>query len=388
MKKFTQIIPILIVIVLGALSCACKETDKPEPVSTQRTVLLYMISSNSLGSQGYDDADFEEMMSAAASMPDNRRWIVYHTPSSLSEDAELFEISKTGKTHIASYSQGVSATAERMTAVINHVKTYAPALSYGMVLWSHASGWIMDGMEDSEGYEPSAQIKSFGVDFNKKMNISTLARVLQDQGFDYVYFDACYMGASEVAYELRHSVKYMVGSPCELPASGMPYHQNMNLLLDGSPEALVKAASNTFNYYDAMPGAARTCTMGVYDLSGMDDLARATAAVYSLTPRLNPSMNPTNYAGTQLTGFTGDLGEYVNDLAEMQNIDPAITSAFNNALSKVVLYKAATPKIWDRYTIYNCCGMSTYVFEDVQDFNYRGYNYTAWGRDVASAHVK
>lgn len=386
MNKYTQIIIIGIASLFSLLSVSCSKNETPEPNPTKRTVLVYMLASNSLGKNGYDEADLAEMKAAAPGIPADARWLVYHAPSSAEEAACLIEITPTGEKVLASYSQGTSATAERMLNVFSDTRRLAPALSYGLVLWSHATGWFMDGIDDNNR-SGDGRLKSFGNDFTKKMNITTLARVLANSGFDYVYFDACYMGAVEVAYELRNAVRYIVGSPSEVPADGMPYDKNMPLLLDGSRDALVQAATNTFNHYNTLSGSSRTCTMGVYDTSALDGLATATRAVYAACPAMYPSGRElTEYAGLQKTGLTGDLEEYVLALADDAGADASLVSAFSSALSKAVVYKASTPSLWGKYPINHCCGMSTFVFEDIEDFTYEGYNTTSWASDVVSYH--
>lgn len=388
MNKFAKITIIFLSAALTVLLNACHKDDNSKPVPpTERTVLVYMVASNSLGTQGYDTADLDEMISAMESIPANTRWLVYHASSTSSEDATLMELTKQGFTTIHTYPQGESALYERMTRVINDTKLLAPASSYGLVLWSHASGWHMDGAEDLPEESYSVRPLSFGSDFGTRMNINTLAKVLAGQDFDYVYFDACYMGAAEVAYELRHATRYIVGSPSELPANGMPYDQNMALLLKGGKNDLINAAKNTFSHYNSLAGSDRTCTMGVYDTSAMDDLAAATKAIYAITPLLHPGAQATDYAGQQTRGFTGDLKEYVVALAEAEGVDPGLVANFNSVLTKVVLYSAATPMLWNRYEIFNSCGMSTYIFENPDHFYYKDYYATAWAEDVVTAHL-
>ena len=85
---------------------------------------------------------------------------------------------------------------------------------------------------------------AFGFDKGQKMNLTTLARTLQGQNFGFVYFDCCYMGSVEVAYELRHA----------MPSNGMPYNRNIRCFF--APEAdLLTAARNTFELYDGEFGA-------------------------------------------------------------------------------------------------------------------------------------
>lgn len=40
---------------------------------------------------------------------------------------------------------------------------------------------------------------------------------------EYILFDDCYMASVEVAYDLKEVTDYLIASPCEIMAYGMPY---------------------------------------------------------------------------------------------------------------------------------------------------------------------
>ena len=53
----------------------------------------------------------------------------------------------------------------------------------------------------------------------------------------------------------------------------MPYDKNIKCFF-ASPEAdMVQAAKNTFNYYNSLNGADRSCTISVYNTSALEKLA-------------------------------------------------------------------------------------------------------------------
>ena len=364
--------------------CGSDEPDVPKE-KAPRTVLTYIIATNNLGSSGFDSADLEEMKTAAATgaLDSGCRWLVYHAPADASSP-RLLELKPGGFVELATYESGSNATAARMHGVMRDMERLAPADSYGLVLWSHATGWLEDGLDEAE-WSP----RSFGSDFGSKMNVTTLARVLAEHNFDYVYFDACYMATVEVAYELRKAVRYIVGSPSELPVEGMPYHENVPLLLDGSAESLVKAATNTFRYYNAKPLLDdRTCTMSVISTGALDDLATATRAIYGATPLPHPGNDVTNYRGTARQGYSIDFGEYVNAIASDAGLGGRLVSDFNSALRRSVLYCAATEYLWGRWPMYAPTGLATYVFNRPEDFDVRGYKALQWASDVVSEHVE
>ena len=55
-------IAILILCVIGLMTTSCQSEDPDAPVApAKRTILVYMVASNSLGSNGRDKMDLDEM---------------------------------------------------------------------------------------------------------------------------------------------------------------------------------------------------------------------------------------------------------------------------------------------------------------------------------------
>ena len=384
------IIRFFTIIACCAVACAvssCHNDEPGDPVSdTSRTVLVYIVATNNLGSSGFDSADILEMEQAIkAGDLAGGRWLVYRAAADGSAPT-LTEYTVDGNSILKTYEPGaLSVTAARMNEVFDDMKSMAPSDTYGLVLWSHASGWQQDGLADNFD---KVRPLSYGSDFGKKMNVTTLASVLEGRGFDYVYFDCCYMSTVEVAYELRHAVKYVVASPSELPTPGTRYDLNMRHLVDGSESALIKAAANTFEHYNSLPSAIdRTCPRGVIRTHRLDELAAATAAIYDLTPLPHPGENVTNYRSRySRQGKSIDFGEYVSALAAAGKLDAALVNRFNKAIDAVVPYKAATEMIWDEYPVYSTSGLATYVFNNPDDYDVNGYPSLQWAADVVGSH--
>lgn len=350
------------------------------PGDETRTVLVYMVANNSLGRYNCDDVDLVEMETAAELIPDGSRWVVYHLASDDSAPV-LKELTADGWKVLKTYDRSTSSvSAARMTDVISDVKRMAPSDTYGLVLWSHAHGWLQNGIE-----EPVIAPRSYGDDGGQRMNITTLAHVLDGCGFDYIYADCCYMATVEVAYELRDVARYFVASPSEVPINGMPYDQNLPLLLKGDTESLIAAATNTYNYYDALTGSNRTCTMSVVDLSVMTELSEATAAIYGDDAvSYDSNYQPQKYM-TETRCYYYDLADYVGN---HQGVSPDKAARWQAALDKAVLYEAATPYLWNRVEIVSHCGLSTYVLEGSGSPTTMNYNTLSWWRDVASLKVE
>lgn len=376
-------------------SCGAGE-DKPVPpagTKTTRTVLVYMVAANNLGRptsvdgvkyRAADSLDLDEMQ-LAASRGDlgTGRWLVFHATY---DSSRLMELTRDGFKTLRVYEHTAATDAARMAEVIDDVRKTAPAESYGMVFWSHANGWLEDGTveESTEGVVPL----SFGIHKTKRMNITTMRRVLTGRGMEYLYFDCCLMGSVEVAYELRDCADYIVSSPSELPRDGMRYDLNMKYLVDGSREALVHSALNTFNHYNSLDESEmRTATMSVVSTAGLDRLAAATAVIYAVTPPNHPLKRVTNYYGSDRVsqGNYLDFAEYVRALVDANGADVALVEEFDRALEATVVWSRATEKLWDLWPMYNASGLSTRVFTRAKDFDGQAnYGRLQWASDVVA----
>lgn len=392
MGKFKTILLILQILIASVLT-GCHDSSKDEPAEpTSCTVLVYMVACNNLGQDETvggtiynraDGLDIDEMLSGASTISPGSRWLVYRSSY---ESTELLELTKTGFKVLKTYDEGIATSAERMTEVLDDAFTLAPAEHKGLVLWSHATGWIEDGFEDVLEGDPAISLMSFGNHRSRKMNVTTLRSVLESRPVDYIYFDCCLMGSVEVMYELRNCADYIVASPSELPREGMPYQLNIAPLTRGDLAGLLQAAANTFNLYDNKVGSDRTATMAVIDTRHLDALARATAAIYAITKPEHPLSTVTNYYGRNNVsqGNYLDLDEYVEALGEANSVPEDLMKAYRQAFKSAVIYSAATPELWSEWLMLHAAGLSTRVYTKDYNSNQNGYDRLQWYRDVVA----
>ena len=292
---------LIVLFFLALIVSACHDDDEtPKTGPANRTVLVYMMAENSLSKYAEEggslDSDIQEMIQGASSIPDNDHLIVFLDDADASQKPRIYEIKKATKKKeaqaelVREYTEEVCSTDPAvLEEVLNYVKRNYPAKGYGLVMWSHGSGWLPAGQKKDS--------RSIGVDNENntssntgiEMEISDLAEVIAGFGkLDFLYFDACYMQGIEVAYELRGVTDYVIGCPAETPALGARYDKIIPPMF--APVADIKGiVNNNFNYYLSIYNTNTKndaenygCLMSAIKCSELDALAEMTAPIMKL----------------------------------------------------------------------------------------------------------
>ncbi|MDE6040642.1 MAG: hypothetical protein K2F99_03595 [Muribaculaceae bacterium] len=389
----------IFILLLSALFQACQSNDEPTPepvetypLETPRSVLVYMVANNNLGNEysRYDVKDSIEMQAALDTVKGlEGELLVFRAPYKNTPVLLRLRPNQCADTLVTYSDPNFQCLSESgMKQVLDDSRRFVKAKEHGLILWSHGTGWVQDGVEDV-----NSRLRSYGMDGSMKMNVTSLASVLESgYNFDWLYFDCCYMNSIEVAYQLRNAVPLIVGSVTELPAEGMPYHRNVPCFLKAGGADLVQAARNTFEWYDSKEGSDRTCTMSVIETKNLPALAAAVKEIYQ---KCDPSL-PTNYTPQRFENVSVssckffDLDNYLEALC----LDPQGTERFEGAQSALdnyrlaqsnaVRYNASTPLLWNSLYLTHCCGLSTYILRTPANVSYKNYDTLDWYSDVAS----
>ena len=243
----------IVLLTLLCVACHHHEVEVPAIVS-RHVVIVYMMAENSISAYATDDLN--EIRRAMGSIPDSCRMVVYFDDSSNERPKLLTFDKKKGEQVLHEYtSDPVSTDSATMQQVLELAIQQCPARSYGLVLWSHGSGWIPAQPTAQAQAQPK---RTIGIDNGSnsssnsgtEMEIPTLANILRQTGveWDYVFFDACFMQGVEVAYELRDVATWCIGSPAEIPGSGAPYDYIMADLFAEREDAWT-IARDYYDYY-------------------------------------------------------------------------------------------------------------------------------------------
>ena len=310
MKKY------LILMIATVLFNACSKDDEPADVGSdsERTVLVYMAGENNLAPFVIDD--LTEMKKGSLSLDNRHNLIVY-----IDEQDKKPFMARVKDGHLVdsvAMDRSISADPAVLESMLSRARTKYPAKSYGLVLWSHSTGWLITN--DSIPY---AWTRAYGLDQQERsvwMNIPSMSHAIDKamggEKLTFIFGDCCDFNCIETAYELRNVTDYVIGSPAEIPDLGAPYHLMVPNLFNTSENFYQSIIDCYYNHYledfKARPEyywnlktgdlVGYSQPLAAVKTSALEELAQATAKLLSTIPdKLTPEgvldLNKVTYWG-------------------------------------------------------------------------------------------
>lgn len=278
------------------------------------TILTYIAAHNNLlfmGERSYDQ------IIAVGSTPEVRHGILFDW----ADGAARYIAGGPGlvqqEEQLGNYDSG---DPNRLIETAQWVFTQYPAERYGLVLWSHGSGWQPseieavarqtrgdDQVDQKESAKRSAAPGSLvlfrttlaeivkpndrqerailfddgtghSLDTLELENVTTTLQKSLGQPIDLLGMDACLMATLEVGYQVRNSVRYLVASEELVPGHSWPYDIIFGDLRghpERSPaELAVSVVKEYTDFYKAKPPGAGDVTKVALDLGHIEELAK------------------------------------------------------------------------------------------------------------------
>lgn len=300
MKK----ILIAICLLSGLTSCH-HDDDTPEDNTARRTVLVYMAAENNL--TRFATEDLEEMKTGSLKLAEDQNLVIYVDKAGSLTTPYIVRAKNGELVDTIFMKEALSADPTTLQDVIQYTREHFPAKSYALLLWGHASGWLVstkDSISRTRGssiLEPKAYGGATGNNSSSSsgnywMNIVPMAKAIQNgMGSDHLSFifgDCCSFGCLEVAYELRNVTDYVIGSPAEVPDMGAPFDlivpdmfiETDNFyakIIDHYFDYYLDIFKNNPQYYNKKVGdlAGYSVPLAVVKTSGLDNLAYATSTL-------------------------------------------------------------------------------------------------------------
>lgn len=397
MRNYFFILALLAVLPFVSSCDGTEPNPNPGTSVNGKTVIVYISANNSLST--YAEGNFADMLEGY--MPPSKAngehlLVFFHNRTT---PPTLYELTRDGSGNplkeevcvfdmtSSSSDEDVSSSAEAVNTVLSYVKNNYESDHYGLILWSHSTGWLPEhyytqgppsGYPNSEDapVEPTSpmdiygdavvkmavddgvQSASFGQDGKtlEEIDIKELAEAIP-MHLDFLIFDSCLMGCVEVAYQFRNIADVFCASPTEVLANGFPYTHIIEPLFT-SAEGVKEVADLYFHYYadSEVPGAAATVV--VVDCSKLEPLAEACGKIFSENRYKVPELDMSEiqpYFRSNKHWFY-DLGAYIKALEPSSSL----LDEFRQAMREAVVYKAATETFLS-IQITDFSGLSSYI---------------------------
>ncbi len=372
------------------LFSAC-EKDEYDPRSEipLRTVLCYMGGDNNLS---YEVTEKIEQIKKAHIAPNCRLLIYQDTKDALPRLSEIMTSNNGTNTVkvIHEYEASNSADAEVFASVLREITTLYPSRSYGLVLFSHASGWLPEHTYNTPALRSDVpSLRSIVIDKRVEMELPAFASAIPDGMFDFIVFEACFMASVEVAYELKDKTKYIVASSAEIVSPGFTdiYAEALPLLFELQAN-LVGFVKKVEANCATRQGDMASLTISVINIKKLDALAAVLQGCEwnynsewnNWGERLAGSNAPVQGFDRKEDSLFFDFGDWFSVMVPKQTI-----SSLQTALSQCVEYKAATPVFMPSYggfEVVSHSGLTTYIPQEKYPNLNEAYKRLKWYKEV------
>lgn len=346
--------------------------DHTEPVRwADRTILVYMVAENSLNK--WTTENLNRILKAYQG---EGNLIVYI--DSYEGEPRLVKVAMNDNgiasaETVKTYEDRNSASPAVLKQTIEEVCREYPATSYGLVLWSHGTGWLPSTLKS----------RAFGQDGNNWMELNELESALPDGRFDFILFDACYMGCVEVAYALRNKTEYLISSPTEIWEDGFPYDQVVGNWWGGE-EDYREVCRKFYDFYNSRKGIYQSGTISLVKTRHIDALAEATRVIVQGKNEQIANLDKSVIQRIDRSGSLNwsdilyDFDDYIAHLSPTEEQ----YATFSGELGQVVLYEAHTPSYGNQIFYQKFCGLSCYLPQSKQTWLNTFYADLSWTKAV------
>ncbi|WP_459952544.1 clostripain-related cysteine peptidase [Dysgonomonas termitidis] len=359
--------------------CRCTG-DGEEPEATQHVLLVYLGGDNNLSGESYAKL---EALGRGWDARQGGRLLVYHDAADAAP--QLLELCRCDKGNpytkvIRRYEEDNSAGGEVFASVISEVKKQYPSPGYGLLVFSHASGWLPEGALS----DPKSGAKTVLSDGSDQMALADFASAIPVGAFDYIVFEACFMAGIEVAYQLKDKTAYILASSAEIVSPGFTdvYPQAVNDLFEGEP-GLRAFAGKAYGYSDGRVGDLRSATLSVIKTSELEALAGFIRenATPGAAVDIGGIQHFDRYPSYRLFF---DFGDYYGGLLA----DDQQRHELRRLVDKAVVWKASTADFmpgYNGFVIAHHSGLTTYIPQDRFPLLNRAYETLAWSRAIGQS---
>ena len=203
------------------------------------------------------------------------------------------------------------------------------------------------------------------------MEIDDMVNAIPDGLFEYIAFDACYMGCVEIMYALRNKTRYILSCCSEVVSNGYPYQNITSYLLDAN---LNEVCKGFYNYYSSKTGWEQMGDISLVKTEGLDSLAGCYKKIMA---EYRQNISQTDVDNVQrFDVFTNHVYYDLEDYLVKLGTKTEYLNEFRSQMEKCVLFNKSTkymfPGSYRELEIKTYSGMSVYI--PLQEYESSGLN--------------
>ncbi len=283
---------------------------------------------------------------------------------------------------LANYPAENSASPEVFGRVLADVARLYPDSRYGLLLFSHATGWLPEGALDNPYGTRSVIVDD---SHDAEMSLTGIADAIPRGMFDYIVFEACFMGGIEVAYQLRDKTPLILASSAEIVDPGFTniYSSATSLLQIGDVESFAHAAYSHIVTTYSVGELQRSATFSIINTEKLDALASFIKENCDLSEEVDIADIQHFDRNTDHRLFFDFEDYYTRTL-----IDETKQEELSAMIKECVVYKAATPEFMTQqqgfhgFHIDKYSGLTTYIPQPQFRFLNAYYTGLTWYRAI------
>ena len=258
----------------------------------------------------------------------------------LDYDVPLDDVLEAGEI-VKEYPNQVSTDKDVMKQVLKDMANLANSNKLGVIVGSHGSSWLNTIAVNGRaiGYDGST---------SNSISLPDMVEAFQGVGkkFEFVLFDACFMGTAEVAYAFRNVADYQISSAMEVPAYGFPYDVFMGDLYEGTVNSYKEVCQTFIDYYELLyeNGNSAWGCVSLIDSKEVGNLTEQLKVEITEHKDLLANYNTSKleeYGKSSGPYLAYDLGDWMKDLN-----GGSLPAGFSSQLNKTVIYKDCLDKAY------------------------------------------
>lgn len=379
---------ILYVFIAALVLASCQKEESTDgvfdpvmPNKANRVYFHYMAMDNDLSI--WADRNIDDMFRGATkeSLRSGMILVFRDVPGDNSQIVSIFwddRNKKMQKTIAKNYGTNLdSADPKTYETVWRDLNDMVESNSWVLGFGSHGKGWMPGSISAEYTFYNAPYTvlskpptRTLIKDGNKWMEMADFVAMLPDNNVEFIIMDLCYMGSVEFAYALRDKASYLILSPAEVIAQGMPYDR---IIDDIFTESVRRGAKNIcIEYHDYYASYSQFATISLIDCSQFKNFTDVMK--WLARDRTLFDSDGLLCYDTFKKHITYDLGEFIlNKL----NGDPSIMNALVPVRLTTGRPLGALIIPQERYS-----GLSTYVpMAEYANLNEQ-YDLTGWAQAI------